>query len=53
MAKFSLLYSMKEQLVSVRESSDEYLQENQKLREEVNQQTVSTCSDTFYLVKVC
>ena len=33
-------YSVKEQLVSVRESSEEFLQENQKLREELNQQTV-------------
>ena len=31
---------MKEQLVSVRESSEEFLQETQKLREELNQQTV-------------
>ena len=31
---------MKEQLVSVRESSEEFLQETQKLREELNQQMV-------------
>ena len=35
---------MKEQLVSVQESSEEFLQENQKLREEINQQTVFATS---------
>lgn len=40
-------YSMKEQLVSVRESSEEFLQESQKLREDLNQQTVLPDLDTM------